>query len=160
MKTVVVVSDTHGNRRFVEKLLPIFAENDYIIHLGDGASDMWEVYNAFPEKTFVCQGNCDFARPDYSAAEWEIEIENCRLFCSHGHKYGVKSGTEDYKREARRRGCNVALYGHTHDAHIGREGGFTLMNPGNGTPYSADLSYGYIVVNGDKVTATVVPVLV
>lgn len=40
--------------------MPLFSENDYVIHLGDGAGDMREVVNAFPEKVFVCQGNCDF----------------------------------------------------------------------------------------------------
>ena len=60
MKTIVVISDTHGHRAGIEKLKPLFAENDYIIHLGDGASDMRDIVNAYPEKTFVCQGNCDF----------------------------------------------------------------------------------------------------
>lgn len=160
MKKIIVLSDTHGNRRFVEKLFPLFAENDYVIHLGDGAADMAEVYRAFPEKTFVCQGNCDFVRPVYSAPEWEIEVENCRVFCSHGHKYGVKSGLNEYKTEAKKRNCAIALYGHTHESRITQEDGVTILNPGNGTAYSTDLSYAYIVINGDKVTATIVPVMV
>ena len=44
MKTIVVISDTHGHRAGIEKLKPLFAENDYIIHLGDGASDMRDIY--------------------------------------------------------------------------------------------------------------------
>ena len=55
MKTVVVLSDTHGHRAAIEKLFPLFAENDYVIHLGDGNRDMAQAYAAFPGKTFVCR---------------------------------------------------------------------------------------------------------
>ena len=39
MKTVTVLSDTHGNRRAMEKLDTVLAESDYIIHLGDTSGD-------------------------------------------------------------------------------------------------------------------------
>ena len=35
MKTIVVLSDSHY-RGVVRKLEPLFQENDYIVHLGDG----------------------------------------------------------------------------------------------------------------------------
>lgn len=156
MKTVIVLSDTHGNHRIIEKLYPLFEENDYIIHLGDGNRDMSEVYRAFPHKTFVCNGNCDFETP-YSRNEWEVQIEDVKLLACHGHKYRVKSTSDFLKEEARARGCSVALYGHTHRAEVEEEHGLTVMNPGNGQRYSATPSYGYLVINGDKVTATIVP---
>lgn len=157
MKTAIVLSDTHGNRRIVEKLFPLFEENDYIIHLGDGNRDMSEIYRAFPDKTFVCNGNCDFETP-YSQSEWEIEIEEVKILACHGHKYRVKSSTGLLKREALSRGCAVALYGHTHRAEVDESDGLTVMNPGNGQRYSSDPSYGYLVINGKQVTATTVPV--
>ena len=142
MKTIIILSDTHGNRRAIEKLYPLFEENDYIIHLGDGNKDMSEVYRAFPNKTFVCNGNCDFSTA-YSKDEWVLEIENCKILCCHGHKYRVKTGTDALKQEALSRGCNVALYGHTHRAEVEQNENLTVMNPGNYTTYSADPSYGY-----------------
>lgn len=157
MKTAIVLSDTHGNRRILEKLYPLFEENDYILHLGDGNRDMSEVYRAFPDKTFVCQGNCDFSTP-YSKNEWELQIENCKILLCHGHRYHVKSGLEEYKKEAKNRGCNVALYGHTHRAEIEEDKNLLVLNPGNFTFYETQPSYGYLVFNGDKVTATIVPV--
>lgn len=157
MKTAIILSDTHGNRRIIEKLFPLFEENDYIIHLGDGNRDMSEVYRAFPDKTFVCNGNCDFETP-YSQSEWEIEIEEVKILACHGHKYRVKSSTDLLKRDALSRGCAVALYGHTHRAEVDESDGMTVMNPGNGQRYSSDLSYGYLVINGKHVTATTVPV--
>lgn len=156
MKTAIVISDTHGNRRILEKLYPLFEENDYIIHLGDGNRDMSEIVRAFPEKTFVCQGNCDFPTA-YSEAERMLEIEESKILCCHGHRYHVKQTLREYKEEAISRGCNVALYGHTHIADITEEDGVILLNPGNCTLYESQPSYAYLVFNGKKVTATVVP---
>lgn len=157
MKTAIVLSDTHGNRRMIEKLYPLFEENDYIIHLGDGNRDMSEVYRAFPDKTFVCNGNCDFETP-YSKSEWIIEAEEVKIFACHGHKYRVKSSSDLLKEAAIKAGCSVALYGHTHRAEVEEADGLIVMNPGNGQRYSSNPSYGYLAINGKKVTATTVPV--
>ena len=40
MKTMIVLSDSHGNAKGIEKLNSLFAENNYIVHLGDGEGDM------------------------------------------------------------------------------------------------------------------------
>lgn len=157
MKTAIVLSDTHGNRRILEKLYPLFEENDYIIHLGDGNRDMAEIYRAFPDKTFVCQGNCDFAT-SYSRDEWVLQIGDSKVLCCHGHRYRVKHTLEEYRKEAQECGCNVALYGHTHKAEIWEGDGMIIMNPGNFTLYETRPSYGYLAFNGDKVTAVIVPV--
>ncbi len=39
MKTVTVLSDTHGNRRALDRLDTVLRESDYIIHLGDTSAD-------------------------------------------------------------------------------------------------------------------------
>ena len=155
MKKLVIISDTHGNAKGIEKLMPIIAENDYVIHLGDGAGDLRSVWEAYPDKVYVCAGNCDFFSP--WQAEGELEIEGVKIFYCHGHKYAVKSGLGILAQEAKKRGCAVALYGHTHIAKITEIDGVTLINPGS-MRFSFDEggSYCYLVVNGDKIT----PVLV
>ena len=40
MKTILVLSDTHGNLSDMEKLKGIMAESDYVFHLGDYQSDI------------------------------------------------------------------------------------------------------------------------
>ncbi len=158
MKTMVVLSDTHGSRRTIERLYPLFAENDYIVHLGDGNRDMAEVFSAFPEKTFVCRGNCDFP-VSYGREGWELSVEGVKFFFCHGHAYGVKTTLERLKEEALRRGAKVALYGHTHIARTEEADGVLLLNPGCAGLYTAQPSYAYIVVNGEKVTSSVVPLV-
>ena len=39
MKTVVIVSDSHGNRQAIDRLDAVFSESDCVIHLGDTSSD-------------------------------------------------------------------------------------------------------------------------
>jgi hypothetical protein len=154
MKTFLIFSDTHGRRAGIERLAPLFEENDYIIHLGDGAADMREVAERYPDKTYVCQGNNDF----YPAlSDWVIEEEGVRIFLCHGHKYRVKSGLERLAEEAERRDCTVALYGHTHTASVSELSGVTLINPGSlRFPAGEGGSYCYLVVDKGKVYPTIV----
>ena len=38
------------------------------------------------------------------------------FFATHGHYYGVSMGEERLKAEARGRGADIVMYGHTHRA--------------------------------------------
>lgn len=156
MKTMVVISDTHGNKKYLAKLKPLFAENDYIVHLGDGANDMLEFYREYPEKVFVCNGNCDFGGSRIAMDEWKEEIEGHTVLMCHGHKYGVKSGLERLAQRAKECGADIALYGHTHMAAQDNIDGVTLINPGALSYTSAAPSYCYIVFTRAKIVATIV----
>ena len=154
MKTFVVLSDSHGRRKNVEKLLPLFAENDYIVHLGDGSGDMREILHTYPEKTYILKGNCDFS---LGMEETVIEAEGVRIFCCHGHKYGVKQGLARLAERAARSDCTVALYGHTHIAAVEEESGVLCVCPGAAGDLSSP-SYCYLAVHGEKVTPVIVPI--
>ena len=155
MKRLIVVSDTHGNYKAVEELLPLIAENDYVIHLGDGAGDMRAVREVHPDKVYTVGGNCDF----FSAypREGELEIENIKIFFCHGDRYGVKRELRSLALEAKRRGCDVALYGHTHQANITEIEGVMLINPGSlRVSVGKGGSYCYLVVHKNKITPVIV----
>ena len=155
MKRLVIISDSHGNLKNIESLRPLFEENDYIVHLGDGAGDMRGITLDYPEKTYVCAGNCDFFTP-YPDEE-ELEVEGINIFCCHGHKYGVKSDLQALANRAKNRGCDIALYGHTHSPLVSVVNGVTLINPGSlRYPVGEGGSYCYLVVNGKKFTHVIV----
>ena len=155
MKKIVIVSDTHFNKKGLEKLRPILEENDYIIHLGDGASEARMLISEYPEKAYACAGNCDFASP--LPQEGKLQVEKCNIFYCHGHAYGVKSGLTRLVFEAKRRGAQIALYGHTHQASIDEIDGVTLINPGTlKYPVGEGGSYCYLVINGEKATPVIV----
>lgn len=155
MKKLVIVSDSHGRYANVEALRSLVAENDYFVHLGDGATDARELYKLYPEKVYVCRGNCDFASP-YSL-RYVLEVEWIKIFCTHGHEYGVKQDLQGLADIAKANGCQVALYGHTHRADITEIDGVTLINPGTlQYPVGKGGSYAYLVVNKDKYTPVIV----
>ena len=154
MKTFVVLSDSHGRKKALEKIKPLFAENDFVVHLGVGSTDMRETFSEYPDKTYICKGNCDFV---YGADEFIIEEEGVSVLCCHGHKYGVKSGLSRLAAYAKKKGCEVALYGHTHRAAISEVDGVLCICPGSIGSYS-DASYCYLVLHQGKATPTIIPI--
>ena len=155
MKTIVVLSDTHRNLAPLDKMAPVLSECDLIFHLGDMASDMRPVQRLYPEKTYVLAGNNDFFGGE---SEVVLDAEGRRIFACHGHRYGVKSGTERLVAAAKERLCDIALYGHTHEPEIREEDGVLLINPGCMTRYSPRRTYCYLVVVGKKAVPTIVDI--
>ncbi len=151
MKTMVLLSDSHGHASGVRALSRIFAENDYVVHLGDGSSDM-RPFSA--PNVYVMKGNCDFS---FGLPEKVLNIEGVSVLCCHGHRYGVKSSLDRLVAHARELGCTVALYGHTHRAAIEEREGVLCVNPGALASFS-EPSYAYLVFHNGKVVPTVVPV--
>ena len=153
MKTVIVISDSHGNRAALDKLNGVFAESDYIIHLGDTSSDGSYIRKQFPDKTYLLNGNCDLTK--LGESELTLQIEGVKIFACHGDCYGAKSGYDRLAYKAEEQGCSVALFGHTHKAVEYTAGSVTLFNPGNLSRYSHN-SYLYLVINGDKAVGKIV----
>lgn len=155
MKTLLIVSDTHGSVKGLDKMFPLLAENDYLVHLGDGCNDVRRLRMEYPEKVYQCAGNCDFfcGLPTESI----LEVEGVRIFYCHGHTYGVKSGLERLATAAKQNACDVVLYGHTHEARIEESDGITFINPGSfRAPVGEGGGYCYLAIHEKKVT----PVLV
>lgn len=152
MKTAIILSDTHGNKN-LDKLKQIMAESDYIFHLGDTSSDGGRIRAEFPDKTIVINGNCD----PFHLGENEVivQVEDIKILATHGHRYSVKSTRKPLAEAAKRAGCRIALYGHTHRAAEDEIDGVACLNPGTLSRYSAK-SYGYLVINGNKFTYTIV----
>lgn len=146
---ILVLSDSHHCLGYmldaVEREKP-----DAIIHLGDFVSDAEELGCVYPQIP-ICSvpGNCDYTlRP---ASELVTEYASVRFFITHGHRYGVKSGTDGLFSAASRAGASVALFGHTHRPFLTRRDGVLLMNPGS-CGYAAGGSYGVLELCGGEVS--------
>ncbi len=131
----------------VEKEMP-----QLVLHLGDHLSDAEDLANAFDNLDFLyVPGNCDFstqARPSILT-----ECAGKRIFLTHGHLFGVKSGTARLLLEARRLGADIALFGHTHQPFCAREpDGLWVMNPGACSSFRA--SYGVIEISDGEISCS------
>lgn len=150
MKTALVFSDSHGNTTVLRRLIDIARESDYVIFSGDGYYDL----NVFPQsvrdKTIDVVGNCDFTLKK-DMKEKVVEIENSRVFVTHGDLYDTYVGYEKVLARAKELGCNVAIYGHSHIQALNVVDGVTLINPGTLQRFSKVKTYVYLVFNGDEV---------
>jgi len=149
---IVVLSDSHRHYDALEEAVLLHqADADLFIFLGDGEYELDLLRSVRPELKFLSvSGNCDYGsdQPDYGVAE----CAGRTVFYTHGFRFGVKSGLEDLKREARRLGADIALYGHTHIPYVSYEDGLWIMNPGSiGRPRVGGPSYGIVDLTAEGV---------
>lgn len=127
---ILVVSDTHGNDANLRRALLAQPKAELVIHLGDGEGEMERLRHSFPEKMCLqVRGNCDWGSALPTVGEYTAE--GVKIFYTHGHLYGVKSGLYQAVCAARERKAQVLLFGHTHNACTDYEEGLHLMNPGS-----------------------------
>ena len=126
---ILVFSDSHGDRKVL--LRAVSDESpDWILHLGDHASDCADVRRAYPQIPLrALRGNCD--RTDGEPETDEFVVEGKRIFMTHGHLYGVKYRMGDLINNAMLRGADVLLFGHTHRQVLDERDGLTILNPGS-----------------------------
>lgn len=152
MKRIVILSDTHGNLRDLEKLSSVLQEADQVLFAGDGANDL----NIFPSEIYkkikIVSGNCDFSS---HPKELVFNIENKRVLLCHGDRYGVKRGLFNLYLRAKELKCDVVVYGHTHDKNIEEKDGIVFINPGTLSKFSPIKTFGYAVFYDGKVTLTI-----
>lgn len=149
MVRILVVSDSHGDSRSLMHALDEQPDARYVLHLGDGASEMHALAPTCAATVYQVRGNCDLSAP--FPVEQELCIAGVPIFMTHGHRYGVKGGLGALADEARRRGARIALFGHTHLSLTRYEDGLHLINPGSlgysGTYATVDIVGGDIASN-------------
>ena len=127
---VLIVSDTHGREQNLAEALEQTGPIDQLIHLGDvegGAEHIRELAGDAPAA--IIAGNNDFFcdLPN----ERIFTIGGHRIFMTHGHGYFVHSGTLYLKREARKKGADIVMFGHTHKPYMEEDNELLVLNPGN-----------------------------
>jgi putative phosphoesterase len=127
---VIILSDSHGNYRNVRKIAENEPKAEIFVHLGDGENDFNRLRQDFPslDIRFV-RGNNDYM----SGAPFSIvvDVPGARIFCAHGNRHSVYSGTEIIGKIAKNLECNIACFGHTHRYYYNYEDGIFFLNPGS-----------------------------
>ena len=127
---VLIVSDTHGREQNLAEALEQTGPIDQLIHLGDvegGAEHIRELAGDAPAA--IIAGNNDFFcdLPN----ERIFTLGGHRIFMTHGHGYFVHSGTMYLKREARKKGADIVMFGHTHKPYMEEDNELLVLNPGS-----------------------------
>lgn len=156
MKRVAVFSDTHGDISAPLRILPGLGKVDLLLFLGDVAADGQDLHRAYPDIPFTAvRGNNDWFSPLPDVAE--AEIAGVKILCTHGHL--MSPG--ELRREMKKRGCRVGLFGHTHQGYLERfPDGSLIMNPGSPSrPRDRRPSCGIIEIEGTEICADLLPLL-
>lgn len=143
--TILVVSDVHGRLRSLRWLLDNESA-DAMFYLGDGLYDLNAALELrktpVPYPIYRVAGNCDVGYSE--PTEGMVPFAGVLFFYTHGHHYGVKTGSGQLAESAGNRGADVALFGHTHVRELTRyRGAATVFNPGS---LRDGGSYGVITV--------------
>ena len=131
MMKILIVSDTHRYDENLKLVIKETAPIDMLIHLGDVEGS--EIY--IPEwvnpgcEIQMVRGNNDFFSD--LPQEEEFEVMGRHIFITHGHYYYVALNEERIKDEARERGADIVMYGHTHKPSLTREEDLITLNPGS-----------------------------
>ena len=153
-KYISVISDTHGARRNLSMLVGDFTISDKIVFLGDGLSDLNELFE-FQDKIIKVAGNCDFV--PFAPKRETFSVDGVKFLAVHGDEFGVKSSLDRLKEYAIKVGAQVVLYGHTHVDNIKEESGVLFINPGTLSRYGSKETFAFVTVDGGKVSAKIIP---
>lgn len=125
----LVVSDNHGDREILVKLLDKYHANvDYFFHCGDSElradDELFDVYQ-------VVGGNCDY-NPAFSEKQlFEMGASGDKVLLIHGHTKGVSYGMTDLQLAAKEEGANLVFFGHTHQLGCVYHDQTLFLNPGS-----------------------------
>lgn len=126
---ILIVSDTHRAHTTFAKAVEKEKPFDMLVHLGDVEGGEYSIDALVDCPVHMVAGNndffCDLPR------EEEFFIGKYRVLATHGHRYMVSVGEERLKEEARGRGVDVVMYGHTHVPALTIEPDLVTLNPGS-----------------------------
>lgn len=123
----LVVSDNHGDRNVLVQLANFWqGKVDGMFHCGDSELDptdeLWQKY-------IVVRGNCDY-HPQFDN-ECVINLDEDRIYLTHGHLFNVNMGLTDLSFSARDKKATLCFYGHTHKLAAEMEQDILFLNPGS-----------------------------
>ena len=146
---VLIISDTHGNHRNLNKVLESVGKIDLLLHLGDVEGGEYYIEQVAGCPVHIVSGNNDFFvnLPE----EEELWIGKYKVLMTHGHKYYVSMDTKRLKREAEKRGACIVMYGHTHRPDIDTGDSVMAINPGSlSYPRQPGRQATYVIMNVDE----------
>lgn len=126
---ILIVSDTHRDNRNYFEVLERVKPVDMVIHCGDVEGSEYALSESADCPVVIVAGNNDFFTE--LPKEREVNIGKYKVLITHGHNYYVSMGVERLKQEARARGMDIVMFGHTHRPYLDIENDLVTLNPGS-----------------------------
>lgn len=146
---VLIVSDTHRRNDNYLKVLDKVSPVDMVIHCGDIEGSEYLIAESAGCPVQMVVGNNDFFSE--LPREKEFYIGKYKVFLTHGHSYYVSMNNEILKQEAKHRGADIVMYGHTHKPVVEIQKDIIAVNPGSLThPRQEGRRPSYILMEIDR----------
>lgn len=126
---ILIVSDTHGNHKNLDKVLEREKGIDMLLHMGDVEDGDTYLEAALDCPIYMVAGNNDFY--PFLPREEGLQIGKYKVWMTHGHPYYVSMNTRRLKQAAKERKVDIVMYGHTHRPDIDIEEDLIVINPGS-----------------------------
>ena len=140
---ILVFSDSHGKSSHMSNAI-LKEKPDLLLFMGDGLYDLYRMQTEFALPATGVKGNCDMGVSEQTSRT--LNIDGMKIYMTHGHIYGVKSGYDTVIDAAKSAGADVLLFGHTHHAVYEMSGALHVLNPGS----IFDGNYGLIEIKDSK----------
>lgn len=140
---ILICSDSHTRLDYFQEIMEL--ENpEMVIFAGDHSTDAFDISLVYSEIPFkIVRGNTDFYDRDFKDEEI-FELNNKKVLLTHGHLQGVKSNLNELEKEAKLKGVEICVFGHTHREFQMEKDGILYLNPG------ALQDKKYVVYNGKE----------
>ena len=146
---ILIVSDTHRQNNNYLKVLERVKPVDMVIHCGDVEGSEYTISKSAGCPVEMVAGNNDYFTD--LPREKEFQIGNYHVWLTHGHNYYVAMENAILKEEARSRGADIVMYGHTHRPSLTREEDLIILNPGSvAYPRQEGRRPSYMIMELDK----------
>ncbi|CUX23344.1 metallophosphoesterase [Clostridium sp. C105KSO13] len=126
---VLIVSDTHGSLKNLDKVLKLVPDMDMFIHLGDVEGSEAYLNAVISCEKHIVRGNNDFFSE--FPKEEEFYIGRYKVFITHGHGYYVSLNSEYIVEEGKARQDDIVMFGHTHKPFFREDKDIIALNPGS-----------------------------
>ena len=127
---ILVISDSHGSARAIQRTIEEQPEAKHIFFLGDGIREAEECRMFYSDRIFhLVSGNCDFSSIEPSS-KFDT-VCGTGIFYTHGHLQNVKYTLDNLLDAAKEFNAKIALYGHTHCSYCGYIDNIYIVNPGS-----------------------------
>ena len=148
MKKILIVSDTHRHNDNYIKIVRKTGPFDMVIHCGAVEGSEYTICEAACCPVEMVMGNNDFFSE--LPREKEFYLGKYKVWLTHGHNYYVSMDNATIKKEARGRGVDIVMYGHTHRPVVDMEEDLITINPGSITyPRQEGRNPSYIIMELD-----------
>jgi putative phosphoesterase len=157
MKTILILSDTHGVKIKMMAAVHRYPDADMIFHLGDLSRDADYIRTHTDKPVYGVRGNCDLNSS--AEADLILSVEGVRILLVHGHKQSVKTSLLGLGLYAQEKEADIALFGHTHIPTEQFYHNIRLYNPGSlGEPRGKPSTVGLMTVDQGAVTIKTVKI--